>query len=191
VFEELLARLARELGLAQIPYMVIGGQAVQVYGEPRLTKDIDITLGLGIDGVDRVLAVCRSARLKPLADDVERFARDTMVIPAQDQSSGIRVDFILSFSDYERQAIDRATKVMVGPTPVRFAALEDLVVHKLVAGRPRDLEDARIVLAKNPKFDRAYIERWLEDFDRALSRNTVATFRGLLLAITTRRKDER
>jgi len=25
--------------------MVIGGQAVLLYGEPRLTKDIDITLG--------------------------------------------------------------------------------------------------------------------------------------------------
>jgi hypothetical protein len=31
--------------------MVIGGQAVLLYGEPRLTKDIDIALGIGIDGL--------------------------------------------------------------------------------------------------------------------------------------------
>ncbi len=191
MFEELLARLAREMSSAHVPYMIIGGQAVQVYGEPRMTKDIDVTVGLGLEGIGRVLAVCRNARLKPLADDVEQFARDTMVIPAQDEPSGIRVDFILSFSDYERQAIGRATEVMVGSTPVRFATLEDLVVHKLVAGRPRDIEDARIVMAKNPEFDRAYIERWLEDFDRVLSRNTTATFRELVAAVSARSKHER
>jgi len=34
--------------------MVIGGQAVFLYGEPRMTKDIDITLGMGIDGLRRL-----------------------------------------------------------------------------------------------------------------------------------------
>jgi len=29
--------------------MVIGGQAVLLYGEPRLTRDIDITLGIGVE----------------------------------------------------------------------------------------------------------------------------------------------
>ncbi len=191
MFEELLARLARELGAAQIPYMVIGGQAVQIYGEPRMTKDIDITLGVGIDEVDRVLAMCRSAGLRPLTADAKQFARDTMVVPTEDQSSGVRVDFILSFSEYERQALDRAAEILIGSTPVRFATLEDLVVHKLVAGRPRDVEDARMVLAKNPRFDQAYIEHWLESFDRALSRNTVVTFRGLLSNVATRRHDDR
>ena len=46
MFERLLQRLSRELEARSITYMVIGGQAVLLYGEPRLTRDIDITLGL-------------------------------------------------------------------------------------------------------------------------------------------------
>ncbi len=43
MFEHLLAKIATALNKAEIPYMVIGGQAVLLYGEPRLTKGIDIT----------------------------------------------------------------------------------------------------------------------------------------------------
>jgi len=40
VFETLLGRIAAALKKTGIGYMVIGGQAVLLYGEPRLTKDI-------------------------------------------------------------------------------------------------------------------------------------------------------
>jgi len=36
MFKSLLAKLATALVNANIPYMVIGGQAVLLYGEPRL-----------------------------------------------------------------------------------------------------------------------------------------------------------
>lgn len=49
MFTELLERLAHVLDEARLPYMIIGGQAVLFYGEPRLTRDIDITLGVDID----------------------------------------------------------------------------------------------------------------------------------------------
>ncbi len=39
--------VGREFRKAAIPYMVIGEQAVLLYGEPHLTKDIDITVGIG------------------------------------------------------------------------------------------------------------------------------------------------
>jgi len=38
----LLVNLAKALDEAGIPYMLIGGQAVLIYGEPRLTRDIDV-----------------------------------------------------------------------------------------------------------------------------------------------------
>lgn len=34
--------------------MIIGGQAVLLYGEPRLTKDLDVTLGIGLEGFDKI-----------------------------------------------------------------------------------------------------------------------------------------
>ncbi len=47
--KELIKNLAVELSRKGIDYMIIGGQAVLIYGEPRLTRDIDITLGVGIE----------------------------------------------------------------------------------------------------------------------------------------------
>lgn len=180
MFERLLARVAAALAKHKIPYMVIGGQAVLLYGEPRATKDIDITLALGLEGLPRVLAAVRTARLLLLADDAEAFARRTMVVPVRDEKTGIRIDIILSFSDFERQAVARARDIKIGRTTVRFAALEDLVIHKMVAGRPRDIEDVEAVLLKNPGYDAAYIQNWLKAFDRSLDLETSAAFAALL-----------
>ena len=47
MFQQLLVELARALNRREIEYMIIGGQAVLIYGEFRLTRDIDITLGVG------------------------------------------------------------------------------------------------------------------------------------------------
>lgn len=183
MFERLLARLAAAFDRAGIGYMVIGGQAVQLYGEPRLTRDIDVTLAAGVDGLPSVLDLCAEQDLKVLVDQPAEFVRETMVLPALEESSGIRVDFIFSFSPYERQAINRARAVELGAARVRFAAVEDLIVHKLVAGRPRDIEDVRAVLAKNPGLDRQYTEHWLAEFDQALSRNLLEGFRRLVIEL--------
>ncbi len=47
MFKELITKIGDALNRKSIPYMIIGGQAVLIYGEPRLTRDIDITLGIG------------------------------------------------------------------------------------------------------------------------------------------------
>ena len=156
--------------------MVIGGQAVLLYGEPRLTKDIDITLGIGIEELQRAKDVVDALGLKYLTSDVERFVRDTMVLPVGDEASGIRVDFIFSFSPYERQAVERAKDVILGDTTIRFAALEDVVVHKIVAGRPKDIDDVKVMVLKNPDYDETYIRRWLEEFDASLEEGFLARF---------------
>jgi len=169
VFSRLLALLARELDRAGIAYMVIGGQAVQLYGEPRMTKDIGVTLGLDATGLDRVTALCRSVGLRVLVSDPAQFVQDTMVLPAIEDASGIKVDFVFSFSAYEKQALGRSRPVEINGQPVRYSSLEDLLIHKLVAGRARDIEDVRLIFAKNPNWDRAYVERWLTELDRALS----------------------
>ena len=151
--------------------MVIGGQAVLLYGEPRLTKDIDITLGLGIEGLDKIKEIVESLSFKGLVQNPDDFVKKTMVLPVLDEPSGIRVDFIFSFSAYEKQAIEKANEVNLDNVIVRFAALEDLVIHKIIAKRPRDIEDVRSILLKNPDYDTAYIEKWLREFDKSLDEN--------------------
>lgn len=163
MLEKLLQRVAAALGREALPYMIIGGQAVLLYGEPRLTKDIDITLGAGLDRLSAVVNAAHGAGLTPLVNP-ETFTRETMVLPCSDPESGMRVDFILSFSSFEQIAISRARTVKIGNTELRYASVEDLVIHKLIAGRARDLEDVRGILLKNPAADQAYIRKWLADF---------------------------
>jgi len=179
VFERLLKKIAIQLKEGAIPYMVIGGQAVLLYGEPRLTRDIDITLGIGVEQLRQVKKILRTMGLKILVKNDKEFVAKTMVLPAMDRESGIRIDFTFSYSLYERQAIERAKDVKLGRTSVRFASLEDLMIHKVIAGRARDLEDVRSILLKNPKYDSHYIEKWLAAFDKSLGEHFLKVFRNI------------
>ena len=60
-----IAAIGRRLSAAGIPFMLIGGQAVLVHGRPRLTEDIDITLGLAPAGWQTIRAVCADLDLEP------------------------------------------------------------------------------------------------------------------------------
>ena len=167
MFEPLLEKIAQTFDEAGLPYMIIGGQAVLIYGEPRLTRDIDVTMGATLEHLHDVLELVEQMTLRPLVDP-ETFTKQTMVLPCQDPETGIRVDFAFSFSLYEQQALQRVRRVKVGKTDVRYVAPEDLIIHKVVAGRPRDLEDVKNVLLKIPEIDQAYIRRWLDDLSIAL-----------------------
>ena len=73
MFDKILARLGATLNESNLPYMIIGGQAVLLYGEPRLTKDIDIALGVGIDHLDALLQTIKKIHLRALPEDVAAF----------------------------------------------------------------------------------------------------------------------
>ena len=183
MFEKLLSRIAKELDKNNIPYMIIGGQAVLLYGEPRLTRDIDVTLGSVVGNWQHVLKVMDKIKIKPLPKEPAEFVKHTWVLPGEEKKSGIRVDFIFSFTPYEQQAIKRGRKIKLGGGKVNFASPEDLVIHKLFAGRPRDIEDVKGIIAKNPKLDKKYIKKWLEEFETSgPAKGLIATFTDCLKA---------
>jgi len=170
----LLAALARALADAGFPYMLIGGQAVLVHGRPRLTEDIDVTLGAAPDRLADLLAATGRLGLVPLPPHFERFVRETFVLPCRDPATGMRVDFIFSTTPYERQAIDRAVRVQVGGEGVCVVTAEDLILHKLFAGRARDLEDAESVVRRTGReLDWAYLDRWAAEFSRIAGREAL------------------
>ena len=186
MFEQLISRIAAELRRAEIPYMIIGGQAVLLHGLPRMTKDIDITLGVDTRDLGKVVKSVAAVGLEIIPDQFESFVEKTFVLPARHQESGIRVDFIFSFIPYERQAIDRAKPVLLKGEPVMFASVEEVIIHKCFAGRPRDLEDARSIIIKNPDFDRAYVRRWLKELEISPERAGISQAFEDLLARATR-----
>ena len=81
MFKQLLERIALSLDEREIPYMVIGGQAVLLYGEPRLTRDVDITLGVGPDRLQDLLAIARASAWRVLVDNPEEFVERNLVLP--------------------------------------------------------------------------------------------------------------
>ena len=160
-----LAALTLELERRSLHFMLIGGQAVLLHGRPRFTEDVDVTLAAGPDALPSVRAACEALGLSPLPDDPDAFVRRTFVLPVRDPHSGIRVDFIFSTTAYEAQAVARATRVALGGAQVPFATAEDLLIHKLFAARPRDLDDADgIVRRQSATLDWAYLERWVNEF---------------------------
>jgi len=164
----LLAALTSELDRRGLPFMLIGGQAVLVHGLPRFTADVDVTLAAGPAALPDLRAACEVLALTPVtrgSESLESFVRRTFVLPARHAATGVRVDFIFSTTGYEAEAVARATRIPLGGASVPFATAEDLLIHKLFAGRSRDLEDAEgIVRRQAGRLDWVYLERWVAEF---------------------------
>lgn len=140
-----LKDIARLLEKSRIPYMVVGGQAIIVYGRTRLTQDIDITVALTPEEHERLLnAVVETFRVLP--KDAKRFVRETWVLPLEHMETKVRVDIVFSITPFERQAMARAREILIEDVPVKYISPEDLVVQKIIAGRTKDLEDAKGVI---------------------------------------------
>ena len=103
-----------------------------------------------------------------LPSNIHTFVKQTMVLPMKEKTTGIRIDFIFSYTPYEQQALQRVFKKKILNQEVCFASIEDLIIHKIFAQRPRDLEDVKSILIKNPKIDTAYIRKWLMEFDQSI-----------------------
>ena len=86
-FAPLLAGIARELRARRLPFMFVGGQAVLLHGAPRLTTDIDLTLGVGPQDIASVEAVCRRLELASLVPEPASFAAETFVWPTRQAAS--------------------------------------------------------------------------------------------------------
>jgi len=181
MFEELIVKITSQLKQKQIDFIIIGGQAVLLYGEPRLTNDIDIILGKDTDSLSLILDACEKLDFRLLVkNNVEKFIKKTMVLPCVDKKTGIRIDFIFSFTDFEKSAINRANKIKVLNTEVPYASIEDLIIFKIIAGRERDLEDVRIIILKNPGINKETIAIELKNFDAMTGMTSLKSWRRLI-----------
>lgn len=151
-----------------IPYAIIGGMAVQHWGEPRFTQDIDLTVAAPLD---EPVAFIKHvvARFPPRIEDAVTFARDNRVILVR-ASNGYPVDISLGLPGYEDGVMRRAVDLeLESGKAVRICAAEDLIIHKAIAGRPQDLYDIEgIVFRQREDLDVDMIRSWLEEFAELL-----------------------
>ena len=136
---------------------VIGGLAVQRWGEPRQTRDVDLTLftGLGREEqfVDPILT-----HYAPRLPDARRFALERRVLLVE-TASGVPLDISLGRLPYEGRVIERSSpwEVEPGATVVTCSA-EDLLVLKAFAGRVQDWLDVEgVIVRQGPRLDRQQV----------------------------------
>ena len=123
-------------------WYVFGAQAVILYGVPRLSADVDVTLALEPDAPDRFVVDMTAAGFSLRIDDPD-FVRRTRVMPFIHTSTGMPVDIVLAGSGLEDEFLARVRKIDVQGTVLPIIDLADLIIAKVLAGRPKDIDDAR------------------------------------------------
>lgn len=140
----------------QWPHCIIGGLAVQQWGEPRTTLDADLTLLTGWGEEERYVTAILE-QFEARMEDAHAFAvsRRILLIRA---SNGIDVDIALGALPFEEDMMSRAKKIEVSPGVfLPCCTPEDLFVMKAFASRPRDWLDAESVALRQLTLDKKYI----------------------------------
>ena len=135
----------------------MGGLAVQRWGEPRVTQDVDLTLLTGFGG-ERPYVQTLLRHFAPRIADAEEFALRNRVLLLQ-TVTGIGIDIALGGLPYEALVVERATFFEFLPdVSLLTCSAEDLVVLKAFADRPRDWGDIEGIVARQAVLDWDYIE---------------------------------
>lgn len=158
---------------SKIDYAIIGGLSLIVWGEPRLTRDIDIKILLGRDEAEKFLDLIKD-KFKPFGDDPIENLKKYGILFVHD-TAGVRIDFHLSDTSFDRQAIERAKPVEIVPgINVRVCTAEDLIIYKMLSTRDIDRRDIESIIDYQGKgLDAQYIIRWLKQFEAALNDSTL------------------
>jgi hypothetical protein len=166
--ETALVEIASFLDEMQWPYMLIGGLAVALWGEPRATLDVDVSIWVEPEAFDEAVGRI-SASFRTIPDALE-FARRSRVVPIV-TSHGIRGDLVLAALPQERELISHARQKAVGGVQIPVASVEDLILMKLISERQKDLDDAKRLLRRfRTTLDAPYLEPQLQQFAEALGR---------------------
>ena len=142
-------------------FCIIGGIAVQRWSQPRVTRDVDLTLLTGFGGEDRFIAAL-TAEYPVRRPDAAQFARRSRVLLLQTRD-GTGIDISLGALPFEECVVSRASLFTFAPGfDLRTCSAEDLLVLKLFASRPLDIRDAEGVVLRNHKhLDWTYVEEQL------------------------------
>jgi hypothetical protein len=139
------------------PFCFIGGVAVQRWGQPRLTADVDLTLLTGFGNEEPFVDVLLRTFRGRLADTREFALRNRTVLLAA--SNGIHVDVSLGALPFEEHSVQRASLFSIGEgLAITTCSAEDLVIHKVFAARDKDWGDVQgIVTRQGRSLDRQLV----------------------------------
>ena len=155
-----LGEIGRLLDGLSIRWALAGGLAANRYRRsPRHTDDVDLLLadiGPGLDTLESTLTAAGWS--------INRADPEGDLLRARHSEFG-PVDLLVAGTSYQREALRRAlgdaeSVPEAGAVPV--LTVEDVIVHKLIAGRYRDLADIEEILESGTPLQADYIERWAQ-----------------------------
>jgi hypothetical protein len=166
---ELLQRATEVLDRLAIPYLVTGSMATIIYGEPRMTNDVDIVVDLKPNHIEAFCAAFPEPEYYCPRDFVAEAIRRRFQFNVIHPASGLKLDVMLpSGSPFDRSRFSRAVRLKDGPgVDAWFATAEDVILKKLEyykeGGSEKHIRDILGVLKRRgERIDRAYIGEWAE-----------------------------
>ena len=156
-------------------WYLFGAQAVVAYGVPRFSADVDVTLALAPDAPERFVRNMEAGGFTLRVDDPE-FVRQTRVLPFVHAATGMPLDVVLAGSGLEDEFLGRAKTTDIGGVDVPLIDVADLVIAKILAGRPKDIEDARSLWRMHgSSADRRRVVRLLRLLEEALDQSDLVS----------------
>jgi hypothetical protein len=141
--------------------------AIRTLAIPRPTFGLDLQVGIGEAGAKAFAQQAAGEgfsvdepHLRGFVDHLEGLAKIAMSVPAGDRS--VPVDVFLSGSEYQRAAFARRRRLETDLGQLWLVSAEDLLLHKLIANRPRDRADIADLLLVTGPLDEAYVREWAE-----------------------------
>lgn len=143
---EAVVRLDQVFKELNLQYAIIGGAAIQARGEPRVTRDIDVTVLVGLEVTRGILEEIEKRIPMRSGGSIEFSIQNRIYLGL---CEGVPVDIGLGGFEFETQFVSRATQEQLTQNvwaPVVSA--EDLIVMKVFAGRAKDWIDIRGVIVR-------------------------------------------
>jgi nucleotidyltransferase AbiEii toxin of type IV toxin-antitoxin system len=142
-------------------FCFIGGLALQRWGEPRETVDVDLSLFVGFGGEHKFADILLQ-HFEPRISDAAGFAKERRVLLLR-SDKGVGLDVAFAALPYEAMLIERSSYFDFPPDiSLRTCSAEDLIVLKAFAGRGQDWVDVeRTIVRQTGKLDWNYIREQL------------------------------
>lgn len=150
---------------------MFGAQAVLLWGRPRFTADIDVTVRLDPESAAEFVARMGDVGFTLRVSPADGFVEKTRVFPFLHTPTGWPLDVVLAGPGLEELFLARAVDVDLGDgVHVPVIRAEDLIVTKILAGRSKDIDDVRgVLLERLDKLDLASIRHTLGLLEEALA----------------------
>jgi hypothetical protein len=169
---ELLRDLSRAFAELDVSWYLFGAQAALLYGAARLTADVDVTVRLSERAGAEALVEQLEKHGFRLRAASPTFIQQTRVLPVVHEASGMPADIVLAGPGLEEIFLQRAVVHDIEGVAVPVASPEDLIVMKILAGRPKDVDDVVTILAsQSDRFDAGIVRSVLQELESALGQS--------------------